>query len=363
MSEVGIPRRALVLLAVLTLVWGTNWPLFAFAVREISVWTFRAVAVLLAGLSLLAVARARGQSLRIPREYWPAITVATFFYLVIWNIASTYAAILIPSGQAAVLGFTMPLWSALISGVVLGERFSLRLLAGVLFGGAAVLLLMLPGLRAYADAPLGFALGLGAGLGWAIGTLILKRRQVQVPAIVLTGWQLLIAAVPTTIGALWLGDGQWFMPSWQTIAVVAYIALVPMSIGNAAWFAIVGMLPVNVAGLSSIMVPMVAMLSGAWVHGEPLGTAQWAAMLCCAVSLSLVLLRPSGAKARGCGSPAPPPRGGSSMAVGPALRPAQGAGLLRVLGECQVRPVRWPPGQLVERSGAPSWRGLGGCGA
>ena len=293
MTRSQIPPRALVLLVVLTLVWGTNWPLFKYAVAEISVWTFRAVAVLLAGLSLLAVARARGQSLRIPREYWLTIGVATFFYLVIWNIASTYAAVLIPSGQAAVLGFTMPLWSALISWAVLGQRMSGRMLLGVVFGGAAVMLLMVPGLQAYASAPLGFALGLGAGLGWAIGTLILKRRQVQVPAIVLTGWQLLITAVPTTIGALAFGDGQWFMPSWQTIVVVAYIALVPMSIGNAAWFAIVGMLPVNVAGLSSIMVPMVAMVTGAWVHGEPLGPVQWAAMLCCGVSLWLVMLRPA----------------------------------------------------------------------
>jgi drug/metabolite transporter (DMT)-like permease len=289
-----IPPKALALLVVLTLVWGTNWPLFAFAVREISVWTFRAVAVLLAGVTLLAVARARGQSLRIPREYWMTICVATFFYLVIWNIASTYAAVLIPSGQAAVLGFTMPLWSALISWVVLRERLGGRMLLGLLFGGAAVLLLMLPSLKAYVSAPLGFALGLGAGLGWAIGTLILKRGRVLVPAIVLTGWQLLITAVPTTIGALILGDGEWFMPSWQTLVVVAYIALVPMSIGNVAWFAIVGMLPVNVAGLSSIMVPMVAMVSGALVHGEPLGFTQWAAMVCCVISLSLVMLKPRG---------------------------------------------------------------------
>jgi drug/metabolite transporter (DMT)-like permease len=287
-----IPRRAFVLLIILTLVWGTNWPLFAFAVREISVWTFRAIAVTLAGVTLLAVGRARGQSLAIPREYWLTICVATFFYLVLWNIASTYSAILIPSGQSAVLGFTMPLWSALISWAVLGERLSGRMLLGLLFGGAAVLLLMVPGLAAYANAPLGFALGLSAGLGWAIGTLILKRGKVIVPATVLTGWQLLITAVPTTVGALWLGDGHWFMPSWQTIMVVAYIALVPMSIGNVAWFSIVGMLPVNVAGLSSIMVPMVAMVSGALVHGEPLGPTQWVAMLCCVVALSLVLLKP-----------------------------------------------------------------------
>ncbi|MEO7854013.1 MAG: DMT family transporter [Rubrivivax sp.] len=292
MTERAIPRRALILLVVLTLVWGTNWPLFAFAVREISVWTFRAVAVTMAGVALLTVARARGLSLVVPRPYWPTICIGTFFYLVIWNIASTYSAILIPSGQSAVLGFTMPLWSALISWAVLGERLGGRLLLAMVLGSSAVLLLMVPGLDAYTRAPLGFALGLIAGLGWAIGTLVLKRGNVKVNALVLTGWQLLLAAVPTTIGALVLAEGPWFMPSWQTIVVVSYIALVPMSIGNAAWFSIVGMLPVNIAGLSSVMVPMVAMLSGALVHGEPLGPLQWAAMACTVTSLSLVLLRP-----------------------------------------------------------------------
>jgi len=297
MTDQAIPRRALVLMVVLTLVWGTNWPLFAFAVREISVWTFRAVAVTLAGVTLLAVARSRGLSLVIAREHWPTICIGTFFYLIIWNIASTYSAILIPSGQSAVLGFTMPLWSALISWAVLGERLGGRLLLAVLLGSVAVVLLMVPGLEAYARAPLGFALGLGAGLGWAIGTLVLKRGKVMVNALVLTGWQLLIAAVPTTIGAFALAEGPWFMPSWQTIVVVAYIALVPMSIGNAAWFSIVGMLPVSVAGLTSVMVPIVAMVSGAIVHGEPLGPLQWAAMACTVASLSLVLLKlPGGVK-------------------------------------------------------------------
>ena len=294
MTDTAIPRRALVLLVVLTLVWGTNWPLFPYAVREVSVWTFRAVSVFAAGAVLLAVARARGQSLAIPREYWPTICIATFFYLVLWNICSTYAAILLPSGQAAVLGFTMPLWSALITWAVLGERLSGRLVLAVLLGGAAVVLLMVPSFAAYAQAPLGLALGLLAGVGWAIGTLILKRRQVKVPALVLTGWQLLIASVPTTVGALALGDGQWFMPSWQSILVIAYIALVPMSIGNASWFAIVGLLPANVAGLSAIMVPVVAMLSGAIVHGEPLGSTQWLAIVCCVSALSLALLKPAG---------------------------------------------------------------------
>ena len=282
------------LLVILTLVWGTNWPLFPIAMREISVWTFRAFATVIAGSALLLVAKARGQSLVVERKYWVVICTATFFYLVIWNIATGYAAVMLPSGQAAVLGFTMPLWTALISWAVLGERMSLRLLMAVALGGVSVTLLMVPSFAAYANAPLGMLYGLVAGLGWAIGTLILKRSKVQVPVLVLTGWQLLITAVPTVIGALVFGDGHWFMPTWQTIAVIAYISLVPMCVGNVCWFAIVGMLPANVAGLSSIMVPVVAMISGALLHGEPLGLLQIVAMLCCVASLSLALLKPKG---------------------------------------------------------------------
>jgi drug/metabolite transporter (DMT)-like permease len=289
MQPPTVSRRALVMLVALTIVWGTNWPLFPHAVREVSVWTFRSVAMLGAGLMLLTIARLRGQPLWIPRRYWRTVLLGTFFYLVIWNLASTYATLLIPSGQAAVLGFTMPLWSALISWAVLGERLNVRLVLALALGGAGVTVLMVDSFQAYAQAPLGLAVGLLSAIGWAIGTLILKRGNVQVPVLVLTSWQLLIGAVPMTLGALVLGDGQWFMPSWQTIAVIAWITLVPMCIGNVCWFAIVGLLPANIAGLSSVMVPVVAMISGAIVNGEPLGALHWLSMAACATALLLAL--------------------------------------------------------------------------
>jgi drug/metabolite transporter (DMT)-like permease len=191
------------------------------------------------------------------------------------------------------LGFTMPLWAALMAWVFLGQRLSTRLWLAVALGAAAVGLLMLRSFQVYAQAPLGMALGLLSGVGWAVGTLILKRRAIEVPAAVLTGWQLLIAAVPIGAIALVRGDGQWFMPSWTSILVIAYIALVPMSIGNACWFAIVGLLPAHIAGLSSVMVPVVAMISGAIVHGEPLGPLQWVAMACSAAALWLALVKPA----------------------------------------------------------------------
>jgi drug/metabolite transporter (DMT)-like permease len=295
--KTAVAPRALVLLAVLTLVWGTNWVLFPHAVREVSVWTFRAVGVTVAGLALLAWARWRGMPMSIPRVHWLRVGLATLAYMVVWNICSTYAAIMLPTGQSAVLGFTMPLWSALIAWLVLRQSLSGRLVLAVALGSAAVVLLMVPSFASFADAPMGLAMGLLAAVGWAVGTLILKHKPIDVPAAVLTGWQLLLTAVPITFGAFALGDGRWFMPSWKTILIIGYISLVPMGIGNACWFAIVGMLPANVAGLSAVAVPIVAMISGAVVAGEPLGWMQWLAMACTAAALSLAVLKPKAAPA------------------------------------------------------------------
>ena len=285
-------KSALPLVIVLTLVWGTTWVLFPYAVREVSVWTFRAVAVTLAGLSLLAIAALRGMPLLIPRASWPTLVGAALVYLVIWNIASTFAAVLIPSGQAALLGFTMPLWVTLVAWAMWGERPSLRLGLAVVLGGVGVGLLIAKGANTYARAPLGFALGLLAALGWAIGTLMLKRRPIDAPALVHTAWQLLVASVPISAAAFYFGDGILFMPTWPSIAVITYITLMPMALGNVIWFSIVRVLPVNVAALSSVMVPVVAMIVGAIVYQEPLGLIQVVAMVCCAAGLLLALTKP-----------------------------------------------------------------------
>ncbi len=286
-----MPPRVLLLVVVITLVWGTNWSLFPVVMREVSVWTFRTVCVLVAGCALLAAARWRGLPLTIPRRYWPVMGISACCSLLLWNIASTYAAVMIPSGQAAVLGFTMPLWLALLNWAVFGERLGRRMQLALVLGALAVLLLAWRSLGAYAQAPLGVALALLAGLGWAVGTLTLKRGRVEVNPMVLSGWQLLLTLPPTAAGALWVAPaGPWHLAPPGTLLLMLYIALVPMAIGNAAWVAIIGLVPASVAGMSSVAVPVVAMVMGALVHGEPLGPVQWAAIACSALGLRLALV-------------------------------------------------------------------------
>jgi drug/metabolite transporter (DMT)-like permease len=240
---------------------------------------------------LLLIARTRGLSLSVPSKERLPLALAGLTYLFVWNVASTYAAVLLPSGQAAVLGFTMPIWATVLSWIFLRERPSARLLLSVLLASCGVGLLVFAARSAFSSAPLGFIAGLSAGLGWAVGTLMLKRAQLTVPVIVSTGWQLLIAGIPITLVALLFGTREMFMPSWTTLLVIAYITIMPMSLGNVTWFSIANTLPTSVSGLSTVMVPMVAMLTGAIIRSEPLGPLEISAMVCCATAMALVLLK------------------------------------------------------------------------
>lgn len=288
--------RIIPLVVVLTLVWGTNWVLFPIAVREISVWTFRSVCLLGAGAALLVLARVRGLSLHVPRQQRLPLAAAACIYMIVWNVGSTYAAVYIPSGQAALLGFTMPVWATLLSWALLGQSPSRRMVVSLLLASAGIGLLLLTVRGTSANALAGFGLGIAAAVGWAAGTIVLKQARLEIPAIVSTAWQLVIAGVPITAVALASASDALFMPSWETIATVGYITLIPMAIGNLLWFSIVNRVSATVSGLSTMMVPVVAMITGALVRHEPFGTVQICAMILCCASLGVVLV---GGKAPG----------------------------------------------------------------
>ena len=293
MPDRSAHSRALALLALLTLVWGTNWPLFAIVLRDFSIWTFRIIVVIIAGVALFAVSRLRGESPRVPRHLWAPLALASFFNIGVWNILTAAAVRYIPSGQAAVLAYTMPLWFALISPLVLRERLNGRILLALAFGAASVVLLAVPNLRISADAPLGILCGVGAGLCWALGTLIQKRTDWAGMGLSLTAWQIALSLPPILLASAFFADWQWTVPSWTGVLTVLYIALIPMCIGTATWFAIVGLLPANVAALSSIIVPIVAMVSGKLVLDEPMGAAQLGALACSVIALALALFKPA----------------------------------------------------------------------
>jgi drug/metabolite transporter (DMT)-like permease len=285
-----VSPKVLALLGTLTLVWGTNWPLFKIALDELPVLTFRAIVLVTASLVLLAIMLARGESFAVPRGKWPALVAASALNLFIWNIATSIAVLYIPSGHASVLAYTMPLWVALIGFAVFGQRLTGRLLAAILIGASAVVALMVPNFASYAHAPAGLFWGLFAGFCWAVGTFVVKRTSWHGMGLSLTFWQVVITLPPILPGALLIDGLPTHWPSTQALVATIYTGAVPMALGTAAWFALVKLLPAQVAGLSAIAIPIVAIASGVLILHEPLSPLQAIAIASTVLSLWLALM-------------------------------------------------------------------------
>ncbi|WIM10543.1 DMT family transporter [Enhydrobacter sp.] len=282
--------RVLALLAGLTLIWGTNWPLFRVALAELPVLTFRSIVLTTAIVVLYVVMRLRGEALAVPRGKWPILILASLMNLTVWNIATSMAVLYIPSGHASVLAYTMPLWVALIGFVVFRQPLTGRLLAAILIGAAAVVALMAPNFESYAGAPWGLFWGLLAGLCWAIGTFVVKRTSWPGMGLSLTFWQVAAAWPPIVLGAVVIDGPPTHLPSALVMAATLYTGAIPMALGTAAWFALVKLLPAQVAALSSIAIPIVAVLSGMILLHEPLSPLQAVAIGSTVISLWLALV-------------------------------------------------------------------------
>lgn len=285
-----VSPKVLALLALLTFVWGTNWPLFRIALDELPVLTFRAITMIVGMATLTAILLARGESFAVPKGRWPNLIAASAFNILIWNITTALAVLYIPSGHASVLAYTMPLWVALIGFVVFKQRLTGRLLAAIAIGAMAVLALMLPNFASYERAPAGLFWGLFAGFCWAIGTFIVKRTAWSGMGLSLTFWQVVISLPPILLGALVFDGIPDHWPSAKALAATIYTGAIPMALGTATWFALVKLLPAQVAALSSIAIPIVAIVSGVLLLHEPLSPLQMVAIASTVVALWLALM-------------------------------------------------------------------------
>jgi len=291
--ERPLPRLGWLLLAAVSLFWGTNWVALKLSLAEIPVWQYRAVTSEISGLALLLIATLGGRSIRVPRSVWGPLALGALFNTTLWQILIAYGVKLIAASEAAVLAYTMPIWSMLLAALFLGERLTPRMLASLAFAMAGIFALVSPGLAKLGQSPLGIAMTLAAAVSWALGTFVQKRVAWPLSVLAVAGWQLLLGGLPFILVA---ANEPFVMLEASPTALWAavYTVALPLLFCQYAWLKVVSLFPASVASLGTVMVPIVGVLSGALLLGEPLGWREITALV--AVLLSLVLLLPQPAR-------------------------------------------------------------------
>lgn len=293
-------KAGILLLICLWFVWGTSWPAMRIVFLELPIWQFRAVSGAIAGGVLLLIALAVKQRWRVPRRHWGALAAAALFNMTLWQVLVGYGLLNIGAGHAAIIVYTLPIWTSILSVLFLKEAMGWRTILAIIFGMAGVLVLLSADFEKIGTNPIGAGFVLGAAISWAIGTVIVKRVPWTTGLYALVGWQLVIGFIP--IAAIAFASERFVLleASPQAMWAGLYVVFGGLIAGYALWFKIIELLPVTIASIGALMIPVIGVASGALLLGEPVTWIEGSALVLVLGAISLVLFKkPDSGKARG----------------------------------------------------------------
>lgn len=285
----ALTRQQLILLVLLTVVWGLNWPVMKFGVTGYPPLSFRAICMWIGVPVLAAVLQIKGVPFRVARAHWGELFKLAVFNMFFWHTLAILAVQSLSSGRAAILGYTMPIFSALIGAVLFAQRLPGRAWMGVAAAALGVVLLLWHEVTALTGGPGGVAMMLGAACAWALGTQMLRHTRLPFPTLTLSFWMTVLTTLWISLLSVGFEREAWSVPTLPIWGAIVYNALGVFAFAQVAWLSLARDLPPIASTLSVMFIPVLGVFSGAWWLGEVLHWQDWAAVALVLVAIAAVL--------------------------------------------------------------------------
>ena len=272
----------LVALAAMVLVWGYSWILMKIGLRYAHPFDFVALRAGLAAVLLFALIAIRGRGLGLP-GYRMALLLGTLQVALFMALTQT-ALLFAGPGKTSVLTYTMPFWMIVFAHAILRERMRGAQWIAVILAFAGLMLIVAPW-RLTSVA--GSLLAVAAGAVWAIAAVLSKKWPTRADPLVFTAWQLLV-------GTIWLTALAWLHPHppvrWtpEFLLVIFLSAAFATAGGWWLWTYVLANTSAGIAGLSSLGIPVIAVLASALQLGERPAPLELAGMVAIGAALALL---------------------------------------------------------------------------
>ena len=295
--------------ALLCLIWGTTWSVISIGLKGVPPFTGVAMRFSIASALLLAISAARGVRLGTSRR-----EVALWFVNGVLAFSGSYGIVYwceqwVPSGLAAVLFASYPLWVAVMAHFFIpGERIGLVEGAGILGAFAGVAIIFSEDFS---------ALG-GPRVATAAGVLLLSPIVAAISSIAVKKWgkgmhPLSLTAVPMGLTAGIMGSLAWMTErgrpiTWNASSVGAlfYLAIAGSAVTFSLWYWLLSHLPVKKMSLVAYIIPIVAVFIG-WLRAEPLTTRMIIGSALVISAVAVATQHASLSRLRSRGAVEPPP--------------------------------------------------------
>lgn len=270
-------------LLIMAFAWGLNWPVMKALMLEWPPFTARLLAGALAIVLLLLIAAGQRQPLLPRREQVPRLVAAGFLNVTAWSLFAPLSLFWLNASEAAIIAYTMPVWTTVFAWPVLGERPTWPRLTGLVLGLSGVILLLagplasVPVAEVTARLP-GALFILMTALMFAGGAVFTKRYPIAMAPLPLVAWQIVVGLLPVIPVALSFETVDWSRITVLGWSCVVYLGVIAQVVAYLVWFQALKRLPAGTAAIGSLMVPIIGVVSAGWLLGEPLGLRQLASL-------------------------------------------------------------------------------------
>jgi drug/metabolite transporter (DMT)-like permease len=268
--------KTLLAFAIIYFVWGSTFLAIRISVHEVPPLLFAAMRFLTAGLVLFGWMIARGEPSPTRRQWMSILLLALLIFLIDYGLLF-WAEQRVPSGVAAVMLATIPVFIALSEILFLQtQRLTVRLALALLIGIGGVAVLMSNSLN-LGGAPVdtrGAVALIVASVSWSIATVLARKLPLPPSKVMSSGAQMLAGGIMLTITAAALGEFRHFHPSAVSPAAwfsLIYLIIAGSIIGFTAYVWLIHHESPTKVGTYAYVNPVVAVLLGYLLGGEALG--------------------------------------------------------------------------------------------
>jgi drug/metabolite transporter (DMT)-like permease len=265
-------------LLALYFVWGSTYIAIRVLVETVPPLLGAGVRFVIAGAILYAVTtRQSGPGSRAPlhptRAEWRDAAIIGAFLLAGGNGLLNVGEVTVPSGIAALIVATMPMWVAVFGRIGFGMRVGALGAAGIALGLVGVAILVWPTGDIGRLDPFGALVVLGSPILWAIGSLYSRRARHPASPLVAVAMQMLAGgALLVVLGLAFgeLGGLRADRVTPQSLAALAYLIGVGSLVGYTAYGWLLRVAPLSLISTYAYVNPVVAVILGAIILGEPI---------------------------------------------------------------------------------------------
>lgn len=288
------PRIYLILaFAAVYLIWGSTYLAIRFSIQSFPPFLMSGVRYFVAGSIMYLIARFTGAS--APQKvHWRSAAIIGALLLLMGNGFIAWAEEKVPSGMAALMVATVPLWFVVLYWIFFnGPRPTIRIMTGLLLGLAGIIVLIGPDqLSGHGQIPaIRIAAVVTATIAWTFGSLYAKGAKLPSSPVLVTGMQMFCGGVFMIAAGTVKGEWMQFhaaQVSTASMIGLIYLIIFGSMIGFSAYSWLVRVAPPSKVSTYAYVNPVIAVFLGWALGGEKL---QWYALVgAAAIVVSVIVI-------------------------------------------------------------------------